>query len=117
MSNPARQKGTKGENEILETLMPIFPAINRSEAGRESQDFVNTGNWTIEVKNRKRWELFKWIRRARRVAPNGRWIIACIHGDRRTVEGAEVGKVAVCDWDTMLALLAAYETLHRQRMM
>lgn len=129
----ARAKGTMGENEIVNLLVhagftradpndPDSVGVKRFEGGYESHDICGVGGWTIEVKYRKAWHLFGWIRKIRKRSwypttvvhsgymkrngmgpvtvdegPDSRWVIFAIHGDRRTLEGREVGRVAVMD--------------------
>lgn len=117
----AKAKGTLGENEIVDLLVSAgFPRANpedpqsegvkRFEGGYESHDIQGVGDWVIEVKYRKSWHLFGWIRKIRKRAdaehkhegwfglPITRpWVIFGIHGDRRTKEGREVGVVAIMD--------------------
>ena len=53
----AKQKGTTGENEILQLLQDAgFPDAHRTEASRESHD-IWCGPFTVEVKFRKTWAL------------------------------------------------------------
>ncbi len=99
MSNPSKAKGTHGENEIVALLHAVgLEDAHRSEAGKQSWDIRGVGDWIIEVKYRKRWDLFKWIRAIRHVSDHrDEWAIFAIHGDRRTAAGAEVGAVMVVD--------------------
>ncbi len=100
MSNPSKAKGTKAENEIVALLHAVgLEDAHRTEAGKESWDIRGVGDWVIEVKYRKRWDLFKWIRAIRHVAGEHPWAIFAIHGDRRTADGAEVGAVMIVDAD------------------
>ncbi len=119
MSNPSKAKGTHGENEVVALLHSVgLEDAHRTEAGKESWDIRGVGDWVIEVKYRKRWDLFKWIRVIRHVADNeppktkpigafgtteqistSPWAIFAIHGDRRTIDGAEVGAVMIVDAD------------------
>jgi|GEM_PF-6682176 hypothetical protein len=107
----AKAKGTTGENEIVDLLVdagfpradpedPASVGVERFQGGYESHDlhFKNMlTDWVIEVKYRKAWHLFGWVRKIRRRA-NGRvWAIFGIHGDRRTTEGKEVGVLCVMD--------------------
>lgn len=104
----AKAKGTKGENEIVDLLVeygfqradpedPNSPGVKRFEGGHESHDIQGVGFWTVEVKYRKAWRLFEWIRRIRKRAGWDGWVIFAIHGDRRTIEGSQVGTVAIMD--------------------
>jgi len=115
----ARQKGTTAENEIVALLHDVgLEGAHRSEAGKQSHDIRGVGDWVIEVKHRRRWSLFDWVRRIRRVtfvAGAGRvftcqpWAIFAIHGDRRSTEGAEVGRVAILDADMAAELIKHWE--------
>ena len=116
----AKAKGTKGENEIVHTLVDAgFPrgdpedpddkGVKRYEGGHESHDIQGVGEWVIEVKYRKAWQLFAWIRKIRRRADGGPWAIFAIHGDRRTVEGAAVGKVCIMDAGLAAELIYHWE--------
>jgi len=107
MSNPPKAKGTNGENEILELLREHRITANRTEAGRESHD-IRVEGLVVEVKFRKAWALHAWIRKIRKVADDNRWAIFAIHGDRRTKEGAAVGRVAVFDADFAAELLECW---------
>ena len=102
----AKQKGTNGENEILDLLHSYgFKNAHRTEASRESHD-IWCDDIVVEVKFRKRWELFKWVRKIRHVATGDNpWVIYAIHGDRRTLEGTQVGRVAIMDADFATELL------------
>lgn len=102
----AKQKGTTGENEILALLTDTGITAHRTEASKESHDIWMSPDVIIEVKFRKAWHLFGWIRKIRRVASTDcPWVIFAIHGDRRTPEGREVGRVAVFDADFGAELL------------
>ena len=102
----AKQKGTTGENEILELLQQGgFPDAHRTEASRESHD-IHCPPFTVEVKFRKTWALFDWIPKLRKVAGNQPWVLFAIHGDRRTEKGRPVGRVAVLDADFAVELMS-----------
>lgn len=122
----AKAKGTKGENEIVDLLHvagfpkadpedPRTSGVQRFEGGYESHDimFKNLDvDWVIEVKYRKAWHLFGWIRKIRKRADTTRWAIFAIHGDRRTAEGKEVGKVCVMDAGRAAMLIHFWESRH-----
>ena len=102
----AKQKGTEGENEILSLLHEAGIEAHRTEASKESHDIWMKHEVIIEVKFRKAWHLFGWIRKIRQVASNDcPWVIFAIHGDRRSKEGRDVGRVAVFDADFAVELL------------
>ena len=108
----AKQKGTTGENEIVELLngWGHGDAV-RTPAGKESHDIqLGVTGLIIEVKYRKRWTLFPWVSKVRKVAreADAEWMLFCIHGDRRSVVGKQVGKVAVMDADFAAQMLAVY---------
>ena len=101
----AKQKGTTGENEILELLQQAgFLDAHRTEASRESHD-IHCKPFIVEVKFRKTWALFDWIPKLRKVAGNKPWVLFAIHGDRRTDKGRHVGRVAVLDADFAAELM------------
>lgn len=102
MTNP---KGRVEENRIVSLLRAyVWPGAEREGKRAESRDVINTGTWVVEVKHRKAWRLFEWIRKIRKVADDD-WVIFVGHGDRRTSEGREVGTVAVCDAERFMILL------------
>tara|TARA_R110000824_G_scaffold168866_3_gene345840 strand:- start:5242 stop:5640 length:399 start_codon:yes stop_codon:yes gene_type:complete len=102
----AKQKGTEGENEILALLHEAGIEAHRTEASKESHDIWMKHEVIIEVKFRRAWHLFGWIRKIRQVASSDSpWVIFAIHGDRRSKEGREVGRVAVFDADFAVELL------------
>ena len=104
----ARQKGTAGENEILELLQDAgFADDHRTEASRESHD-IHCAPFTVEVKFRKTWALFDWIPKLRKVAGDQPWVLFAIHGDRRTDKGRQVGRVAVLDADFAAELMQVW---------
>tara|TARA_R100000406_G_scaffold59333_1_gene41071 strand:- start:2775 stop:3197 length:423 start_codon:yes stop_codon:yes gene_type:complete len=104
----AKQKGTAGENEILELLQQAgFRDAHRTEASLESHD-IHCAPFTVEVKFRKTWALFDWIPKLRRVAGNNPWVLFAIHGDRRTEKGRKVGRVAVLDADFAAELMQVW---------
>jgi len=104
----AKQKGTAGENEILELLQQAgFTDAHRTEASRESHD-IWCGPFTVEVKFRKAWALFDWIPKLRKVAGDEPWVLFAIHGDRRTEKGRHVGRVAVLDADFAAELMQVW---------
>ena len=109
----AKQKGTSGENEILELLQNAgFTGAHRTEASRESHD-IWAEPFTVEVKFRKTWSLFDWIPKLRKVAGNKPWVLFAIHGDRRTQKGQQVGRVAVFDADFAAHLMRLHcDTIH-----
>ena len=105
MTNKPRNKGTVGENEIVALLYEYgLNDAKRTSAGMESHD-IWLGDITVEVKYRKRWTLFPWISKIRRVADGNKWVIFAIHGDRRSTVGKTVGRVAVFDADFAAELL------------
>ena len=104
----AKQKGTTGENEILELLQDAgFTDAHLTEASRESHD-IWCGPFTVEVKFRKTWALFDWIPKLRKVAGDEPWVLFAIHGDRRTDKGRQVGRVAVLDADFAAELMRVW---------
>ena len=104
----AKQKGTVGENEILQLLIDNgFADAHRTEASRESHD-IWAEPFVVEVKYRKTWSLFDWIPKLRRVAGDKPWALFAIHGDRRTEKGREVGRVAILDADFAVDLMGYY---------
>jgi len=104
----ARDKGTKGENEILDLLQRAgFRDAHRTESSRESHD-IHCEPFVVEVKFAKRWLLFDWIPKLRRVAQDRPFVLFAIHGDRRTQTGSEVGRVAVMDADFAAELMHNY---------
>ena len=104
----ARDKGTKGENEILDLLQRAgFGDAHRTESSRESHD-IHCEPFVVEVKFAKRWLLFDWIPKLRRVAQDRPFVLFAIHGDRRTQTGSEVGRVAVMDADFAAELMHNY---------
>ena len=106
----ARDKGTKGENEILDLLQrAVFSDAHRTESSRESHD-IHCEPFVVEVKFAKRWLLFDWIPKLRRVAQDRPFVLFAIHGDRRTQTGAEVGTVAVLDANFAAELMHHYAT-------
>ena len=111
----AKQKGTVGENEILNLLIDAgFWDAHRTEASRESHD-IWAEPFVVEVKYRKVWSLFEWIPKLRRVAEGKPWVLFAIHGDRRTGKGKEVGRVAVLDADFAVDLMSHYRDTIRGR--
>tara|TARA_R100000808_G_C2116665_1_gene129075 strand:- start:609 stop:962 length:354 start_codon:yes stop_codon:yes gene_type:complete len=110
----AKQKGTTGENEILAMLYEWgHTDAKRTSAGKESHD-IWLGDIIVEVKFRKRWTLFPWVSKARRVSEDNRWVIYCIHGDRRSAVGRTVGKVAVMDAEFATELLMLWRHHHEK---
>lgn len=104
----ARDKGTKGENEILDLLQRAgFGDAHRTESSRESHD-IHCEPFVVEVKFAKRWMLFEWIPKLRRVAEDRPFVLFAIHGDRRSKTGSEVGRVAVFDADFAAELMRRY---------
>lgn len=104
----ARQKGTKGENEILLLLQEAgFSDAHRTESSKESHD-IHCEPFIVEVKFAKRWLLSDWIPKLRRVSNNKPFVLFAIHGDRRTAIGAEVGRVAIFDADFAAELMRVY---------
>jgi hypothetical protein len=120
VSNPAGAKGRAGENEAVDVFMaagfpradpedPESPGVKRFRGGFESHDVQGVGSWVIEAKFRKAWHLFGWVRKIRRRADGRPWAIVAIHGDRRTVEGREVGRVMIFDADVGAMLIRHWE--------
>tara|TARA_R110002073_G_scaffold200370_1_gene359568 strand:- start:329 stop:682 length:354 start_codon:yes stop_codon:yes gene_type:complete len=104
----AKQKGTQGENEILEMLIAHGNLdAKRTSAGMESHD-IWLGDIVVEVKFRKSWRLFQWVQKVRRVSVDDHWAIFAIHGDRRSAIGKDVGKVAVLDAEFAAELLTLW---------
>lgn len=86
MGNPARAKGTRFENEVLEALQTVWPAADRAKAGNPSNDFHGCPI-PVEAKHRKRWDIPAWCRALKAVAGDGeRWALVAAPGDRRTLE-------------------------------
>lgn len=124
----ARAKGTEGENEVVDILVeagfpradpedPLSFGVKRFEGGYESHDIQGVGPWVIEVKFRRAWRLFEWIRKIRQrsvlsTQAEKPWVIFAIHGDRRTREGKMVGAVAIMDAKRAAELIAFWEGWH-----
>lgn len=137
----AKDKGTAGENEIVDLLVaagfaradpedPSSEGVKRFEGDHESHDIQGVGDWVVEVKFRKAWHLFGWVRRIRKrageklphpkfgmVIYNGAelmdlkpWVIFGIHGDRRTRVGKEVGVLAIMPGELAAELIYSWET-------
>ena len=106
----ARAKGTTGENEIRDMLIAAGHAdVKRTSASTESHDiWLGDTGVTVEVKYRKAWSLFKWIQKIKSVSDGNKWVIFAIHGDRRSLVGKSVGKVAVMDADFAAELLVLW---------
>lgn len=106
----AKQKGTLGENEIVTLLYKWgHKDAHRTSASTESHDiWLGDLNMPIEVKYRRKWTLFSWISKIRKVAEDNRWVIFAIHGDRRSTVGKTVGKVAILDADFAAELLTIW---------
>lgn len=108
----AKQKGTTGENEIVALLKAWGHGdAVRTPAGKESHDIqLGVTGLIIEVKYRKRWTIFPWVSKVRKVAKaaDSEWMLFCIHGDRRSVAGKTVGRVCVMDADFAAEMLAVY---------
>lgn len=110
MANPAKAKGTASENENVDRLRAFGLDARRAPNNSPSLDIVIDGStWRIESKHRRRWDLFKWIREARKWAEGAPWVILASHGDRRSVEGRSVGSVAILDADEFAEMLAYWE--------
>jgi hypothetical protein len=104
----ARDKGTKGENEILDLLQRAgFSDAHRTESSRESHD-IHCEPFIVEVKFAKRWALSDWIPKLRRVSGSKPFVLFAIHGDRRTAVGQQVGRVAVFDAEFAAELMYCY---------
>lgn len=108
MANPSKAKGTGYETKLVAFLRPIWGAVERSSAGKESCDFTGTGTWVVEAKKRARWDIPDWVRRIRRVAgPNDEWVIFIEPGDLRS--NRDLGEIAVMDAHVARAAILAYE--------
>lgn len=123
MSNPSRAKGTRYENELRESLRPIFPNIERAPlmGVNDAGDFLNVPI-PIEAKSTKVPKFFEWVRRLRAVtfkkkvfdldraqwdAPSGtcRWALFYCP-DRRKADNP--GELAVLDASFARELLECY---------
>lgn len=94
------KKGPRGEKEIVQLLHRHgFTDAYRLHQGGESNDIGGIPYTLIEVKYAKRWDVFKWIRKARRIAATDQldWVIFAIHGDRRSEAGQQVREAMICD--------------------
>jgi len=104
------KKGPTGEKEIVALLQEVgFEDACRLHQGGESNDIGGVRNTLAEVKSAKRWDVFKWVRKARRVATEKdlpHWAIFAIHGDRRSEAGREVREVMIVDAKFGAAMLA-----------
>lgn len=116
----AKDKGTAGENQAVDILVaagfpradptdPTSVGVKRFQGGWESHDIQGAGDWVIEAKWRKRWSVFEWVRKIRRRAAGRPWAIIGIHGDRRTVEGREVGELCIMDAHLAAKLIHHWE--------
>lgn len=114
MANRPKQKGTARETNLVQALRLVWPRAERSADGRESSDFFNCGQWTVEAKHRKTWQIMQWIRKIRKVADGHEWVILIKHGRMDTVEGREVGRVAVIDEDLFFRMAQIYE-MHKEQ--
>ena len=106
MANPAKAKGTRFENEVLELLRRVWPSADRAKAGNPSNDFHGIP-FPVEAKHRKRWEIPKWVGGLRQVAGgDDRWALVVASGDRRSEGGSTV---VVFDINFAMELLGCWE--------
>ena len=107
MVNPARQKGTRFENEVLAGLRTVWPEVDRAKAGNESNDFSGAP-FPIEAKHRKRWDIHGWVAKLRKITGGcTRWALVAAPGDRR--EAGAPPALMIVDFQFGLELLAAWE--------
>ena len=110
MANPAKAKGTRFENEVLELLREVWPSADRAKAGNPSNDFHGIP-FPVEAKHRKRWEIPKWVGGLRQVAGgDDMWALVVASGDRRTEGGSTV---VVVDISFAMELLGLWEGYQR----
>lgn len=60
-----KEKGTKYENQVLQTyLKRVWPGANRSApaGANDFGDFLNVDGWLIEARKRDAWNIPGWIR-------------------------------------------------------
>lgn len=60
----ASQKGPQFERDLIPWLRVIWPHVRRSGKGFSGADFLNTGPFSIEAKNRKDLRLAEWMKQA-----------------------------------------------------
>lgn len=64
-----KRKGRDFENDNSEFLRPIFPDVQRTGSARVGNgDLENTGDYCIEVKNRRELRLSAWITQVEQAA-------------------------------------------------
>lgn len=107
------KKGPRGEKEIVAYLQAAgFSEAYRLHQGGESNDIGGVPDTLVECKFAKRWDLFRWVRKARKITATrddvDQWAIFAIHGDRVSVAGREVREVMVVDARFGAALLACW---------
>ena len=106
MSNPARAKGTRFENEILLHLQQIWPGADRAKSGNFSNDYHGVPI-PIEAKFRKRWDILEWVGKLKTAAGGHKWALMLASGDRR-ISGKNA-TLMIVDVDFGMELLGCWE--------
>jgi len=92
MSNPPKKKGTRYEGVVLEWLKPIWPKalrVSNTKGIYDKGDFENTGDWLIEAKHRKTWDIHEWIQVCHDKAGMNPWALF-LRRDARTMSDVVV---------------------------
>ena len=100
----AYQKGRTFERDLIPWLSVLFPKVRRSGKGFPGADYIRTGPFSIEAKNRKKMELGPWMKQATLDKENEAKRYAVVIHKRRGfgTYGAYV-TMTLEDWVQMLA--------------
>ena len=76
--------GREGEHTAAGMLRSVFLNVNRDDVPKAhpTKDLAHTGEWTVQVKRRKTWNIKDVVRHMEQEA-DGHWFIVYMDRDRR----------------------------------
>lgn len=113
MGHPNKKKGTAAERRHREAyLSRVWPNVTSHYDKRHpTKDHLNTGDWHVESKKRKTWNIADVLSSMEKHVPTGEpWIVLYEDGDKRRA-GAIQTDVVILPADVFFDLLETVKAL------
>ncbi len=90
MANPPKAKGTRNEGDhLIKYVQPIWPQAER-QGTMPYVDYRPTGDWHVQSKKRKTWNIKDVIYLLSQKFGEGKWVTIYSDGDKRRKGSVQV---------------------------